>query len=450
MEIAKAIAHYDALLDVDPALGRESGDLLVSSQPNARLIFGSRPMCSCLRPQFIDAARYAAVGQVCATLAGATKRLESTLLHDPALLDELDLSPDERHLVAIDPGYTDAAACTRLDSFLAGESWQFVEYNAESPAGIAYIDRLSDLFRRLPIMQVFEREYRLRPLTARFALLDTLLGAYRAWGGRAAPFIAIVDWEGLPTASEFELFRSFFQERGLESAIVDPRKLEYHHGRLYAGSHAVDLVYRRVLTHELLARQDEAPALLRAYEARAVCVVNGFRCKLFHKKAIFAIMSDEANEHLFTPAEQEAIRRHIPWTRKVRDGYTTYNGRRVSLAEFVLAQRERLVLKPNDEYGGKGVVLGWEVDDARWREALAHALESSYVVQERVETVRTSYPVYEDGDLRRVEFTTDLDPFIFGTQVTGLLTRVSAAALLNVTAGAASTIPTYIIEGSNQ
>ena len=32
--------------------------------------------------------------------------------------------------------------------------------------------------------------------------------------------------------------------------------------------------------------------------------------------------------------------------------------------------RVQLVLKPNDEYGGKGIVLGWEADDAAWADAL--------------------------------------------------------------------------------
>lgn len=446
MDVTAAIAYYDALLERDPALAEESAHILLTRQPGARLTFGPRPMCSCLRPQLLDAARYEEVRRVCATLASATKRLEQALLADPALLETLDLSEEERWLVGIDPGYADAAATTRLDSFIAGDSWQFVEYNAECPAGIAYTDTLSALFRELPAVQAFEARYRLRPLPARFALLDTLLDAYRRWGGTSAPAIAIVDWEGLPTASEFELFREFFEEQGLHALIVDPVNLEYRHGRLYAGDTAIDLVYRRVLMHELLARRDEAPALLQAYEAGAVCVVNGFRCKLFHKKAIFAVLSDDANAHLFSAAEHAAIRAHIPWTRKVRDGATAYDGRRVDLLEFALAQRERLVLKPNDEYGGKGVVLGWETDAATWEQALAHALHSSYVVQERVETARTTYPIYQDGTVRTVEFTTDLDPYVFGTQVTGLLTRVSPSSLLNVTAGAASTIPTFIVE----
>lgn len=447
MEIAAAVAHYDALLAGDPAMARESGEMLMAQQPLARLMFGTRPMCSCLRPQFLSDEQYAAIGRVCSTLARATKRLESALLADPALLDQLDLSDEERSLVEVDPGYEDAAASSRLDSFLAGDSWRFVEYNAESPAGIAYTDRLSDLFRELPIMQQFERTYRLRPLPARFALLATLLDSYRRWGGTGTPFIAIVDWEGLPTASEFELFQRFFQEQGIDSVIVDPTWLAFRNDRLYAGSRRIDLVYRRVLTHELLARQGEAPALLQAYRARAVCVVNGFRCKLFHKKAIFALLSDEANAHFFNAEERDAIRRHIPWTRRLRDGYTAHEGARVDLLAFARARRERLVLKPNDEYGGKGVVLGWEVDQSAWEDALRDALGSPYVVQERVETARTRYPIFEDGAVRSVDFTTDLDPFVFGSGVAGLLTRVSAAALLNVTAGSASTIPSFVVEG---
>ena len=447
MTVAEAIAHYDALLQGDPGLARRSGELLLTSQPGARLMFGCRPMCSCLRPQFMAAASYARIAEVCRLLAGATKRLEAALLGTPELLDLLDLSEAERELVAIDPGYEDSAASSRLDSFVAGDHWQFVEYNAESPAGIAYTDTLSDLFRELPVMRQFEQRYVLRPLPASFALLDSLLGAYRRWGGQETPHIAIVDWAGLPTATEFELCREFFARQGVTATIVDPVALEFRAGRLHGPEGPIDLVYRRVLMHELLARRDEAPALFEAYAARAVCVANGLRCKLFHKKAIFAVLSDEANGHLFTLEEREVIRRHIPWTRKVQDGATTHNGRRVDLVEHVLANREQLVLKPNDEYGGKGVVLGWEVDGSTWEEALVHALRSSYVVQQRVETARTAYPVYEDGEVRFAEFITDLDPFIFGTRVTGLLTRVSSAALLNVTAGSASTIPTFIVEG---
>jgi uncharacterized circularly permuted ATP-grasp superfamily protein len=445
MDIAKAIAHYDALLD-DAALAEESASLMVSRQPELRLTFGPRLMCGSLRPQFMSAAHYAHVQQVCEVLARAGRRLEDVILGEPRLLDVLDLSEDERRLVAIDHGFEHAATATRLDSFVTTDSWQFVEYNAESPAGMGYIDLLSDMFRELPVMQAFEREYTLRPLGIRPSMHDALLGAYHEWGGQGKPQIAIVDWMGLPTHAEFEIFQEFFAQYGLDALIVDPRALEYHSDRLYAGSTAIDVVYRRVLTHELLARKDEAPALLQAYEAGSVCVVNAFRCKLLHKKAIFAILSDDANSHLFSANELAVIRRHIPWTRLVSDGHTTYGGEQVDLVEFVLRNRDRLVLKPNDEYGGKGVSLGWETDASAWEAALRQGLDSSFVVQERVPTAQTRYPIYENGVLRHMDLIVDLDPYVFGNAVNGQLTRISPSSLLNVTAGNASTIPTFIIE----
>jgi hypothetical protein len=51
---------------------------------------------------------------------------------------------------------------------------------------------------------------------------------------------------------------------------------------------------------------DEQHALLDAYRAGAICMVNSFRGKLVHKKAIFAVLTNERYSHLFD--EREACR----------------------------------------------------------------------------------------------------------------------------------------------
>src|SRR4029077_5326747 len=208
-------------------------------------------------------------------------------------------------------------------------------------------------------------------------------------------------------------------------------------GRLYAQGAPVNLVYRRVLTSELLHRGDETRALSDAYLAGAVCVVNSFRAKLLHKKMSLAMLSDDRYRDLYTPAQRAAIRRHVPWTRRVRP----------EIAEDVSRRRETLVLKPNDEYGGKGVVLGWTVSQAEWESAIGVATTQSYVVQEAVEIPRVPFPVALDG-LRYIDLAVDLDPYLFDGRVGGFMTRVSAAALLNVTAGAGSVVPTFVVEGT--
>ena len=68
---------------------------------------------------------------------------------------------------------------------------------------------------------------------------------------------------------------------------------------------SIDLVYRRVLFNDILAHPDACRALVEAYRARTVCMANTFRCKVPHKKAFFAVLTDERFRHLFTPAERE-------------------------------------------------------------------------------------------------------------------------------------------------
>jgi uncharacterized circularly permuted ATP-grasp superfamily protein len=285
-------------------------------------------------------------------------------------------------------------------------------------------------------MKAFRKQFRGRFTPTRRHQLRSMLNAFRQWGKATTPVIAIVDWEGLPTRPEFEMFQAFFENAGVKTVICDPRALELRRGELYAQGTAVNLVYRRVLTSELLARGEDTRALRDAYVAGAVCVVNSFRAKLLHKKMSLALLSDERFERLYTPAQRAAIRRHVPWTRRVRP----------ELADEIAGRRQTLVLKPNDEYGGKGVVLGWTVSQAEWEAAIGTATTESYVVQEAVEIPRVPFPIALDG-LRYIDLAVDLDPYLFEGRPGGFMTRVSAAALLNVTAGAGSVVPTFVVEG---
>jgi uncharacterized circularly permuted ATP-grasp superfamily protein len=286
-------------------------------------------------------------------------------------------------------------------------------------------------------MKAFRKQFRGAFMPTRRRQLRSMLNAFRQWGKDATPVIAIVDWEGLPTAPEFEMFKAFFEAAGVKTLICDPRALELRRGRLHAQGKAVNLVYRRVLTSELLARGDDTRVLRDAYVAGAACVVNSFRAKLLHKKMSFALLSDPRYARLYTPVQRAAIRRHVPWTRKVRP----------ELAEDIARRRQTLVLKPNDEYGGKGVILGWTVSQPDWEAAITVATTQRYVVQEAVQIPHEPFPVALDG-LHYLDLMVDLDPYLFDGRPGGFMTRVSAAALLNVTAGAGSVVPTFVVEGA--
>ena len=441
---AHPLARYHALLE-DPQLAQASVEMLAEGQRARRLVFGERPLCVALRPNLISKRQYEDINASAETLYRAFARLERALLKDEELRRELDLEPQEERLALADPGFSAASPSARLDGFVGDDGViRYVEYNAESPAGMAYNDELVAVFETLPVMKAFKRSFRARTVPTRGRQLAVMQRADRARGGDR-PSIAIVDWRGLPTLTEFEMFQRFFEEKGLRTIICAPEDLTFSRGRLRANGKAIDLVYRRVLTSELLARPEVAKALVTAYLAGAVTVVNSFRAKLLHKKMSLALLSDARYEKLYTAPERAAIARHIPWTRKVREGHTTYARKVIDLADFVIGNRERLALKPNDEYGGKGIVLGWTVDQHDWEQAFLTALTSSYVVQERVPVPRYPFPVMLER-MHFLDLSIDHDPYLFWGRVHGCLTRLSSSALLNVTAGAGSVVPTYIVE----
>lgn len=282
-------------------------------------------------------------------------------------------------------------------------------------------------------------------------MLDVLLLAYEEFLGykpEENPVIAIVDLKDLPTQKEFELFRDFFEDNGCTSLICSPDELEFDGEKLWWKGVKIDVVYKRLLVNEYLPIMDKYPALLDAYRAGAICMVNSFQSKIIHKKAVFAILTNERYAHLFSEEELAVIRAHVPWTRKFREENTFYNGEEIDLNEWTRANKSKLVLKPNDDYGGHGIYIGWISSDAEWEEAMKVALvDEDYLVQERVETSKETFPMVFDEQERFafLEQLVDLDPLLYFGKVGSAFTRLSTSELANVTAGGGM-VPTFIIK----
>jgi hypothetical protein len=105
------------------------------------------------------------------------------------------------------------------------------------------------------------------------------------------------------------------------------------------------------------------------------------------------------------------------------------------------------VLKPNDDYGGHGIYIGWNTEGDEWDERIQEALANGdYLVQERVKTARETFPALaEDGSIVFAEQLVDLDPLLFNGRVGSAFTRLSFTELANVSSGGGM-VPTFIID----
>ena len=433
------IETLDRLILADATLGPALFDELRTAQRELGLLQGDRPTCPFLRPHILPRAQYENVKRVAETLAGACEKIATAALTNHLLMALLDLTRDEEDAARIEPGYSRLSVSSRLDAYVNAKGFQFLEYNAETPAGVGDQMQLEKILFRLPALRHFLQTNSHWLPQPHVALLTSLLKTYREWGGeKDKPRIAIIDWEGVPTSSEFRILKDYFVAEGYPALIADPHDLEYDGSYLSADGLRIDIVYKRVIIHEFLREFGLDHPLVHAYRQGRVCMANSFRTKLAHKKATFAVLSDPAYAWLFDAGELEVIQKHVPWTRYVQPSRTVFHGSEFDLETLILKEREQFVLKPNDDYGGHGVFLGWESSQQAWQEAVKAAFWMPYVVQERVVFEKTNIPAYSDR-VYLDEWFVDCNPFLFQNEVEGALIRLSASPLLNMTAGGGQT-----------
>ena len=445
-QLDDAVTRYNKLLESGPYRNLAWADTLHRQKEEAGLTAGGRLICPFLRPNFLSRRQYESLVKTGEALIAAIDRMEQMVLASPALLARLELLPAEKMLASIDPGYQALEVAARLDTHLVNGHLHFVQYNADAPTGAGYADALADLFYDAPPLKELRKRYTMAKVGGRKHLLSALLKAYKLFGGKKLPHIAIVEFRSAYASgrSEYELFRDGFREEGYAVEIVSPEQLEYRNGVMRKGAFEIDLVYRRLGVQEFLMRFDLTHPLVQAYRDRSVCVVNSFRSELAHKKAMFGLLTDETLTARFPAAERKAIREHVPWTRLVAQTRTTYQARTVDLPEFIARNRERLALKPNDDSTDSHSYFGWEMDDAQWDRALKQAMRSPYVAQERVDPVRSVFPLMTFGQLEFREMKVDVHPHAYLGKVQGCSSWLSSGNSGFSTAS--GIVPTFLVE----
>jgi len=447
----EAIARYHRLLESDKYKDLGWAEALQEQMSAQNLSGGASQVLPVLRPHFVTQRQYASLVKASEALLSAIDRIKKIALSTPSLLARMELLPAEKMLAAVDPGYPFAAVTSLLDTQISNGSLHFMQFNVTAPTGAASSEALSELFYNCPPVKEFRRKHKLGKVGSMKNLLRALLAAYKTFGKKRYPRIAILEFRQpfqTVTSGEYELMAEYFRKAGYPTEVVCPDQLDYLNGKLRSGNFEIDLVYRRLTVHEFLLRFDLTHPLVRAYREGSVCVVNSFRAELAYKKAIFDLLTDDAVTAKFPAAERNAIREHIPWTRVVAAGKTTLRDKKIDLPEFIIRNRETLVLRPNDISTDQHAFVGRETDQRGWERALRTAMQSSYVVQERVEPQAVQFPIYQFGTLEMRKMNVDVQPHVYLGKVQGCSSWLSDAS-----GGSFSTLaglsPTFILEGRN-
>jgi glutathionylspermidine synthase len=410
-----------------------------------RCLAGKNVLPTYIKPIFFTTKQLEYFQSIVEILLTCQEKLINLYFKSPDYKNLFELTEEEKPLMEIKTHLPRWIYFSRLDSIMNNDDIKFLEFNCDSPGGAYYTDIQTDCLLGISIMKKLKKKYPLIAKVYRPLVIDTLLKAWKEFGGKEKPSIAVMGNPNVTNVEEFRLFAEYFESKGYISFFTDPWRLEYDGKQLTSMGRKIDLIYRRGILADYSKHVDETKPVIDAYRDGKVCFVNPLGAKLGDNKNLLSVLTDEKTRFLFTDEEFSTIKKHIPWTRMVRECKTTFENKNIDLVPFMRANKDRLVIKPNSEYGGKGVVIGIDSDTNTWDNAIDNALTQPMVTQEYVEIPSADFPVF-DPDLSIKPKKVNINFLTYAGKFGGGFARTSDSLIINVSRGGAL-VPFIFVDG---
>ncbi|GAA0319363.1 hypothetical protein NE235_07350 [Actinoallomurus spadix] len=258
-----------------------------------------------------------------------------------------------------------------------------VEFNANCPGGVLFTSAYAALWRDVPPVRDVLEEWgvartRLDDRHWFPEFLRTAVGPECADG----PFGIFHKTGG--NVLELDRMTDLLAETGHSAVRVDPGLEDWLARDLRAG-------YLKYGVQPVLADIARWPAFLDRVSSGKLRIANPLAGRwIGDNKLCLALLSDPRFSGMFTAAEQEAVERLIPYSRKVGDG--------VEPADL-LADRAGWVVKGPYDTRGNSVYVGSEQEEDRWRTVVRRAAEDGWLAQRAVPAYRREWqgrPCYQD------------------------------------------------------
>lgn len=344
------------------------------------------------------------------------------------------------------PDPTIAIARYDLVESRSGE-FKIVEPNTCCPGGTIWASMFNDMFREGNTYR-FLREH-ITEVPQRIHNGDTIYDFLteqhaRHFGPRDHYAFAIADTRTAPMEAELHELRDGARQRGHSAEKCQIQDFERKSDGLYLKDQRIDIVYQflDVLYKDEMAQiaadYDEIADYLEAMARREVLVVQPFPpIFLSEDKSILALLTDDAFEDYFTPAEHAAIARLVPETYRLAEGRVRFEGETTDLRRLLLGNKDDFLIKAQMESMGRDIVIGREVSDEQWRAHLEATIGGPYVAQRFIEEkpLELHAPGETPGPIVPLHYTLAL--LILGGEPVGMFNRVSPELVTNVARGGA-------------
>lgn len=356
-------------------------------------------------------------------LMSITDKITEEFVKNPEYRKIFQLDPTIEELVLHDPGYDVPVPICRYDVFYDGINYMLCELNTDGSSAMNEDNTLGQLLLQTKAMQKFLEKHDVENVDMFTPWVWETADMYKKYVSDKKPNVAIVDNLEVGTPNEFDEFKRVYEENGFNCEIIDIRDLEYKNGKLCHGDYVIDLVYRRIVTLELLKIKDQIKPFLDAYMDNAFFMVGSFRSQLMHSKLIFEIFRDEQTQALLNTEEKKFIDEHVPFTKKIeeRDAYE------------IIMNKDKYIFKPIDGYASLGIYVGSEMTEEDLQEKLPEFIRIGYVFQEYYDMNKCEFLEFEEKRPVLNKFTQVVGLFIYNKHFVAPYTRIGKD---NVVSGA--------------
>ena len=385
---------------------------------NSTAIYKGKPVPFLAHPLFLtenELFQFEKIGEV---MLSITDKLTKEYLENPEFRKHFGFSKLLEELILVDNGYDINVPIGRFDIFFKDyQNFKFCELNTDGSSAMNEDNQLAKILLESQALKDFAREYKLSYFELFFSWVDESIKIYEKFSGNnKKPNVAIVDFIESATTYEFEEFKKAYEERGYNCIIADPRELKYRDGSLYHEDYKIDLVYRRIVTFELIERSHEVEDFIQAYKDKAACFIGSIRSQVVHNKIVFKILHDENTLNLLSEEEREFVKNHIPDT-------GVFGGEK-AIFNKVLNNKEMYIMKPFDLNASRGVYTGRDFSQKKWEEKLLESWNKDYLYQEYCDPYTRDFIVYEDGKAVVKEFKQIMGLFLYNKKLAGVYTRI--------------------------
>lgn len=346
-------------------------------------------------------------------------------------------------LILRKPRYECRIPIARIDIFYNEETkdFKFCEFNTDGSSAMNEDRELNQALKQTRGYEQLAEKYQIHTFELFDSWVEESLKIYRETENAAEkPYVAIVDFMESATNNEFEIFAESYRRHGLECEICEIRELRFVDGKLYGNSgKAIDLIYRRAVTADIMKHYDEVAGFIAAVKAEAVCLLGDFTTQIVHNKVLYQVLHHPMTQSFLTEEENAYIKAHVPYTAAMDLPDIPY--------EKIIADKDNWILKPQDSYGSKGVFAGVEYDsDEEWKQIVDSHRTGEYLVQEfhvPYQTKNIDFSQSADTDFIDVSNLTGL--FVYGGQFRGIYSRVSRGKIIS-TQYSEIALPSIVVE----